>query len=44
MVDIETFSGGAYGLPNGACGLLAAVGEFSLDALLKKRNVPSIPW
>lgn len=35
IIDIDMFSGGALGLPNGACGLLAAVGEFSLNALLK---------
>jgi len=34
-MDIATFSGGVEGLPKGACGLLAAVGEFSLNALLK---------
>ncbi|MGC8925239.1 MAG: hypothetical protein ACP5LO_04335 [Calditerrivibrio sp.] len=34
-IDIETFSGGKKGIPQGACGLLAAVGDFSLDALLK---------
>jgi glutamate synthase domain-containing protein 1 len=35
FMDIETFSGGNDKIPPGACGLLAAVGEFSLNALLK---------
>lgn len=34
-MDIDTFSGGINGIPPGACGLLAAAGSFSLNALLK---------
>ena len=34
-ISVSNFSGGAEGLPGGACGLLAVVGDFSLDALLK---------
>jgi len=34
-ITVNDFSGGDLGLPGGACGLLAVVGDFSLDALLK---------
>jgi len=34
-ISVNDFSGGDLGLPGGACGLLAVVGDFSLDALLK---------
>ena len=34
-LSVNDFSGGADGVPKGACGLLAVAGDFSLDALLK---------
>jgi glutamate synthase domain-containing protein 1 len=34
-ISVNDFSGGSLGLPKGACGLLAVVGDFSLNALLK---------
>jgi len=34
-ISVNDFSGGDLGMPSGACGLLAVVGDFSLDALLK---------
>ncbi|WP_303850693.1 hypothetical protein [Seleniivibrio woodruffii] len=34
-LSVNDFSGGALGLPKGACGLLAVAGDFKLSALLK---------
>jgi len=34
-LSVNDFSGGAAGLPKGACGLLAVAGDFKLSALLK---------
>jgi len=34
-ISVNDFSGGSLGMPGGACGLLAVVGDFSLAALLK---------
>src|SRR6056297_2615063 len=34
-VSIREFSGGEEGMPPGACGLLAAIGDFKLEPLLR---------